>query len=366
MALFYHYLNTITPNSKYENKLEEIINSILFDLKDKEIELSLSKGITGIAWLLCHFKKKNVLKISTSNLTHLDKLIANASKIEAAKKNIDLFSGIIGSSVYFTERFSSLNTKKNIQDVLNFLIYIKKEDKKGTRWLDYNLMVRSQSPKINEHLLLPELIYKEDCNLGLAHGIPAVLQVLSLFIKNDINNDKAFILLKNSLKWFLSIQNKKHPFFNNTLSGLKKVNAKLGWCYNDLSISLILINIAIIINDEKLKLNAIKMAESTTKININEALVDDPFFCHGASGIAHIYNHIYQLTKQTVFFDAAIYWYDQLFIMLNDLNNNNFSKTKSLYPEGLLSGISGVGLVLISSISNQQLSWDKCFLINNE
>jgi len=52
MALFYHYLNTITPNSKYENKLEEIINSILFDLKDKEIELSLSKGITGIAWLL--------------------------------------------------------------------------------------------------------------------------------------------------------------------------------------------------------------------------------------------------------------------------------------------------------------------------
>jgi len=99
----------------------------------------------------------------------------------------------------------------------------------------------------------------------------------------------------------------------------------------------------------------------------------DYCLCHGASGIAHIYNNFYQATRNNLYRQAAIHWYQ--FILQMKIKTDDFEmfKTWSVGDKneviwsknlGLLLGASGIGLSLISSISNIKPQWDRCLLLS--
>jgi hypothetical protein len=85
-------------------------------------------------------------------------------------------------------------------------------------------------------------------------------------------------------------------------------------------------------------------------------------------GIAHLYNHFYQNTLNIEFKRAAEYWTDKTLSTANDEGLPCFSipLTKDNEPEpGILKGLAGVGLVLISSIADFQPDWDGCLLMQH-
>ncbi len=101
--------------------------------------------------------------------------------------------------------------------------------------------------------------------------------------------------------------------------------------------------------------------------NKEKAFVIDSGFCHGSVGVAHIFNRVYQLTKITKFKDAASFWYKET---LNFAKFNNGYAGYMAYKDnwqpdlGLIQGVAGIGLSLMSATSTLAPKWDECFLLS--
>jgi len=110
------------------------------------------------------------------------------------------------------------------------------------------------------------------------------------------------------------------------------------------------------------------LLQSTQRRNLNENFVRDAGICHGSAGIALIYRRLYIETGRDEFREATQYWINQT---LNfSCFDDGLSGYKTLVKEGwkcdysLLTGISGIGLVLLSYLENNQQQWDELFLIS--
>jgi|ERR1035437_700610 hypothetical protein len=102
-----------------------------------------------------------------------------------------------------------------------------------------------------------------------------------------------------------------------------------------------------------------------------EAGVQDVCLCHDTSGIAHIYNRAYKLTGIEKFRLSSIYWFEQSLKMA--VFDDGFAGYKTYRPpefggicnaSGFLEGIAGIGLAMISAVSDINPAWDNALLLS--
>ena len=95
------------------------------------------------------------------------------------------------------------------------------------------------------------------------------------------------------------------------------------------------------------------LIHSSKRRDLNENGVIDACFCHGASGIAHIFHRMYKETELDECGEAARYWMEKTIEMSKFKDglagykvwrrDNGFEN-----DAGLLEGIAGIGLALLS------------------
>ncbi len=96
----------------------------------------------------------------------------------------------------------------------------------------------------------------------------------------------------------------------------------------------------------------------------------DACFCHGTSGIAHIFNRMWRETGMPECKDAAAYWIGQTLSLAKFEDGLAGYKTwqgteRGFQNEyGLLEGIAGIGLVLLSYHYEIEPTWDECLLLS--
>jgi len=110
------------------------------------------------------------------------------------------------------------------------------------------------------------------------------------------------------------------------------------------------------------------MKYSTLRVNWEQTLVNDCGICHGSAGVAMMFRRFYLETHEEVFRDAWIYW-------------NNFTLHFKRFDDGLagfkthelqewkndfslLTGISGIGLSILSYLRDDVQEWDELFLLS--
>ena len=76
----------------------------------------------------------------------------------------------------------------------------------------------------------------------------------------------------------------------------------------------------------------------------------DANLCHGAVGLAHLYNRFYQASGEPVLRDAARAWFARTLAMPRAAQID------------LLDGAIGVGLALYAAISTTEPGWDRILL----
>jgi hypothetical protein len=99
---------------------------------------------------------------------------------------------------------------------------------------------------------------------------------------------------------------------------------------------------------------------------------DDPGLCHGAAGLAHIYNRLYQATGAAPFADAARAWLARTLEMrepgrglagyLSLVPRDGASELAWLPDASFLTGVAGVALVLLGAVTEIEPLWDRCLL----
>lgn len=264
--------------------------------------------------------------------------------------------GVLGKALYLLKR-KNVN-KENLKKITN------------------HILKASESPLTNHmrwkstHFETNETIY----NLSLSHGIASNINILTRFFEKNIAKMQSEDMVIKSVNYLLSCQNENELsiFPNYTLTGRSEdQKSRLAWCYGDLGIGITLWQTSQIISDKVLEHNSLEiLLHSTERRDLKKNSVVDAGLCHGTAGIAHIFNRVYKNTGNKEFKESADFWFNETIKMAkfedgfagfkNWQNWNNTWKNEI----GFLNGIAGIGLAMISAVSDIEPKWDECLLLS--
>ncbi|OFX28508.1 MAG: hypothetical protein A2X08_05600 [Bacteroidetes bacterium GWA2_32_17] len=355
LALYYYYYSKLSNNHVYNNKASEILVEINNNFEKTGENFTFHSGIAGLGWLIEHLKRNDFIYADTNNiLSEVDKYL---NKIMISYYDSDYFDflyGSLGLSLYFLKRNCSDEITNNI---LNQLIALKLWEKTKYKWLGSNQKIR-------------------EIDLGLAHGVSGIICVLCKLYNKQKNKKRVTECITENVNFLISIANNisksifSFPNFLSINNSKIETISTLGWTHGDLPVG-ISIYLAGKTTGNKLWQNkAIEIILHTCKRKDYTEEIKGIYnisLCIGTAGIAHIYHRMYLYTGIEMFKESAIYWFDKtmaLYIKQSDKIKLFTEKDKLQERVELLYGQAGVGLALISTISNIEPCWDECFLLS--
>lgn len=340
------------------------LKEIMFELNQIKYNHDFCSGLSGILWGIEHILNLDLFKYSKSliQISELDKSIIELLLIDLKNGNIDFLYGSIGSCTYLLEKYNSTVTKEIFSQVLMEIEAIAVQSNDYIKWSSDEIAKVSPGQITNQYFL------------SIPHGNLSVLNLLSIFYRNSILKEKCKILIDGNINWIKQLQNSKSNVSLFPISdNIGNQYSRLAWCYGDLGVANSLLLTADNIDNLELRNFAIEIALHTCKrILVENTGIIDSGICHGASGVAHIYNRLYQVTKISEFKVSANYWFEHV------LNISEFKDGYAGYKTwnhgsgaweldySLIEGICGVGLTLICANSNIEASWDRCFSISHK
>ena len=172
---------------------------------------------------------------------------------------------------------------------------------------------------------------------------------------------QAATLIGEGCNWLLAQQQDAniHGSYFAHLAGVAGVS-RLAWCYGDLAIALLLARVANKLAKPEYAQAARQFGCHAAKRTVAQAMITDPWICHGAGGLALMFRLLYRQLPQPEFLAAADSWLDQLLGQL----------AGQAYPEqptdptatGLISGAAGAGLCLLDAL-DQAPDWVDALLL---
>lgn len=357
IALFLCYFSRYFKNQKAADIALELLYSCISDIEKGGISFSYSGGLTGFGSILQHLSEMQLLDVNTDDiLGELDDPLIFKMTQCLEDGNIDFLHGALGVAYYFLKR----NKKEVVINLVHKLLEQAEKEEDGIYWRTEMDVGKRMDKGIN---------------FGLAHGIFSIVSFFNKIIADDyLKEEQEFVRARLSeLNTF--ILNRRLPeerlnCFPTWKTTTSEMNySRLAWCYGDLSAGLVLLESAILNQDKYWYKESICILRKTlNRTNVEQESVLDAGFCHGSSGLSYLYYKIYKLTNLKEFLHQSNYW-------LNDTFQKNtfadgyagykaFHQTNGWHKDaGLLQGVSGIGLVLLSRIDNHPPDWDSLLLI---
>ena len=350
---YMHYLKGEELDEVISNRLSMSLN-----IARRSVPTFCS-GLAGLGWLLQYFSNESLLE------TDLDFIMSDVDEIlekwmirEIHNGNYDFLHGSMGVAFYFQARKNE-KTIQRINNFLDILESIAEEDVNQTvKW-------RSFVQKNNK------LVY----NLSLSHGMASIISFLTTLCEKNILYNKSLNILYKVVRY---IKDNRNPIgFTSSFSSTLDIEqteyneSRLAWCYGDLGIASVLYRASHVLSDkglERVSINVLKKA--IPRKDVMKEIVNDACFCHGSSGIMHIYNRMYQVTSDEIFNEAARYWLDVTIAKANkDMGVAGYQfynpVDKNWCNEySILNGVAGIGLALLAMVSDKEPSWDECLLLS--
>lgn len=307
--------------------------------------ISFGYGIAGVAWLIeVLLAERDDGYDPAFNQEIEDLLTSNVSKCNEWTGEIELMFGLSGFAVFAARRLKynkGLELYSSIVSLLEKLAVY--ESAEICSW-----SVPAQSVYRVDKLCSD----KPEYNLGLAHGVPAVICALLPAVKHPLLGQRTAKLISYACNWLLKQQltsTGRISMFPCLSSDHKP--SRLGWCYGDLAIALTLARAGKMINRQDLLDCACEIGIYAAQRNCETAMVQDAGICHGSGGLMLIFKLLYQIIPISEFERASEYWFE------NTINRyeehglegfNAYKSGKSVEETSLLEGYAGIGLCLLA------------------
>lgn len=215
-------------------------------------------------------------------------------------------------------------------------------------------------------------------DLGLAHGAAGILHFLATCLENQVCEEECSALIDGTIRFILSnIQDYQScgSYFPSMVSAeehssgrMKQTHSRLAWCYGDLGIWYTLYTSSVLTKNQPLQMQALAGLKTlASRRSFEETLVVDAGFCHGSSGIAHIFNKIWVTTQDVVFAEARDFWLRETItygINKYEFLVGNFDNRTFKSCDTLLEGLIGVVLTYNSCLDPRFGRWDECLLLS--
>lgn len=360
VALFYAYLGDT-------GRADAILERAVDALATTPMRPSLFGGYTGLAWTAEHLGR--LLGDTPDDMSdEIDEslLAAIAAPWDG---DYDLVSGLTGFGVYALERAPHPSAVRCLEAIVDRLDQTAERIEPGVTWYT--------APE----LLFPhqrEQYPRGGYNVGVAHGVPGVLTFLAAVCRLGIRLQKARPLLEGAVRWVLSRQLPGHhgasfPAWLLPEPGAPAHPSRLAWCYGDPGIAASLFCAARAVGNEAWQRTAIDLGLRAAAAPPDHSGVQDAGLCHGAFGLAHIYNRLHQSGGGEPFAEAALHWYQRGLDLRRPGHGIAGFQSWELGPDrkldwrtdpGFLTGATGIGLALIAALSPTEPDWDRLMMLS--
>lgn len=348
-------IETAYANTAYDIALDDLVAQLQAGSRHTSL---YDSGLAGVGWTLTHILD------GEDSLVVLDEALVEIVKQERATGGFDLAQGLTGIGVYFLERLVTGGgdaAREGLEVVVDGLARCATVTEHGITWL-----TAPQHGASVYREAFPDGFY--DC--GLAHGTAGVIAFLGRAAALDDKPAAPRKLCDAALRWIAAQRQERDPagrFPAIIASGVEPERARAAWCYGDPGVAVALWGVASRLGTSTSL--ALETAHDCATRAPETCGIRDSALCHGTSGIAHLCNRFYQASGDTTFRDAARDWYARTLKTRGPANDGigGFSQwrgdQRGWQPAAsLIDGAIGVGLALISAISETEPSWDRMLL----
>ncbi len=362
LSVFFFYYARMTGKIKYYDISSQLLSQSIQSLPHLQPD-TFSKGYAGILWAYQHLKNHYSIDFTPPLIPkNIHTILTDFMMDELSKLNYDPLHGAIGYGTYFLEYQPSDEVSSYLSNLVKGLKKISHKKGKKRYWETIN-----------------EIHSLKGVNSGLTHGMAGIVVFLTRLYKTGICKEIVKDLLEGAVEYFLYLhdlmQTKAQsiscfPVWVSSDGQLSSGTLALG--FGDLSIALALWHASNVLENNVWKEKAINVFSKSLTRNTKETnVIKDASLSLGTSGMAHIYNRIYHYTGDERFKEAARYWlFETLEMGKNETGVAGYSAWRGESVNrrdkefGIIEGIAGIGLVLISSISPIEPLWDKCLMVS--
>jgi len=364
ISLFLFYYSQFCGDDKFYNKAQKLIEKSFEIVQNGVNYQTFAGGLAGLGWFIEHLSQNNFLEVDTNEIIgDLDDFLYKYMLDEIKKGKYDYLHKAGGIALYFLLRKTNPKSKKYLEEYVDCLAEHSEVDQTSIKWKS-EIIVADKEPI-------------KGFNLSLSHGMSSIIGILSKILKRGINKDKTDKLLRGAIDYILSNQfdiKNSLSYFPNSISlhGDKGAASRLAWCYGDLGISVALWNASKALNSKELEQKSIEiLLHSTKRKDLIENNIIGTGLCHGTAGIGHIFNRMFINARNKEFKEAAEYWFKKTLKLAkfeDGLAGYKTWRTEKLggwtNDYSFLEGISGIGLAMISYVSDIEPVWDECLLLS--
>ncbi len=367
LAVFYGYLHHACPDKGYDERAISFLEGSIAIIGALPTQPSLYSGFTGVAWTIEHLQGSCLTEEDEDPNESIDQNMQSFLEISPWPGDYDLISGLVGFGVYALERWRRPSGARLLEIVIDRLDEIARRKDEGITWFTPpELLPEHQRKKATEGYY----------NLGLAHGMPAVIALLGMTHATGIATDKVESLLEGGVNWLLAqdLHEEQGAFGTTLIPGKPMESARSAWCYGDPGAAAGLLVAARAAKRRDWEDKAIEIFRRNTSRTAENSGVIDTGLCHGAAGLALVYDRMYHTTGEEFLKDAARFWYRQTMEMrLPDHAVAGFPLVlfeedggyKYAADPGILTGAAGVGLALLAATTNVAPDWDRFLMLSS-
>lgn len=371
LALFYAYLARSTDDRAAAREAESLLTSALDVAPATGLGPSLYGGVAGLDWAAAHLHQ---LGIAEGNRAEpfgrwADARVAALGPVTDAGDldHYDLISGLVGVGIAALERLPSLPAAALLERIVLLLDERAERRADGITWWT--------AP---EHTGQAENVPRGWYNLGLAHGVPGVIALLGLVCAANVATPTARPLLDGAVAWLLA---QRRSFENGACfpiylaEGIEPLPGRLSWCYGDPGIAAALLVAARAVGEPAWEREAIALALAAAERPPEASGVLDATLCHGAIGVGHVFNRLFQATDEARLAEAARSWLARGLALRRPevsslggfhavMRDDDGRPARRIAFRGLLMGAAGLGLALLAATTDVEPAWDRILLLS--
>jgi hypothetical protein len=360
LAILHGYLAQ-APHGQCHAEAARCLEHALAASADHPTSASLYGGLVGVGWALAHLRGRVPGLDGEDDLVEIDAVLLRHLEQSPWAEDYDLISGLVGLGVYALERWPRPAAVACLERVIDHLARTAEHRPDGVTWWTSPAWL---PPKTRaEH---PRGYY----NLGLAHGVPGVIALLGQACAANIAVATARPLLDGAVRWLLAQQGPGGYAHWVEPEGPDRP-ARLAWCYGDPGVATALFWAARCVEEPAWEAEARAIARRAAQRPPEQAGVVDAGLCHGACGLGHLFNRLYQATGDGQFAEAARFWFERALQMARPrrgiggyeawLPDDKGAMTWVADP-GLLTGAAGIALALLAATTATEPAWDRMLL----
>lgn len=328
---------------------------------------SLYSGFPGIAWAAEHLQGRILEAGEEDANLGIDEALLQLLSASPWPGEIDLINGLVGLGVYALERGHRPTAVQCLERIVDELARAAERGPEGAAWFS----PPGWLPAFKREMY-PDGLY----DLGPSHGMAGVIALLAAVCRAGVREETARPLLNEAVSWLLARELKdgrgfRFPHFH--YPGVEPRSSRLAWCYGDVGTAAALLFAGRNAGEPAWEARALDVALEAAGRS-RDSKVHDAGLCHGAAGLAHLFNRMFQATGEERLGAAARSWYETaLGYREPGLGVGGFRSWATVGTgsmdwqddPGFLEGAAGVGLALLAAVSDVPPEWDRLLLIGS-